>query len=555
MNKATSFLLLLLLTIPAAYAQFDWGNYSHSFPDGTTDKPTTVGMITAIRKPNDSYWHVAVDNQLNQLAEDSLFRGLLPANIVARTTFDTARVHFFLHGVTPKNAADYQFRVKEYPGQTVLVPWRIPRQFTTANHWRRPQGTNMVLPQIAYLGGFTAPLGHMVSVEVRSTRTQQRVGASVVAWVPIRPAIANLYTSDDIGAFLKKLEYPWAKEKASDKSGELSGRLDQVNNPLTMPATNRNLIFYLNAKIYNKEEMQYELLRNGQVIIPWKSNDYDNSFIWLEDYTHGSYRLNIRYTVQPQHVTSYYFVVQPAWYQSLWFRGMVGAFIAACMGAGIFGVLFVRQKQKSREALANKTKLQLELKAIYAQLNPHFVFNALSSIQGLINKQDMLGANTYLADFARLMRESLANSHKEAISLQEEIQGLDTYLKLEQLRFGFRYQITPDAAINRFNTSIPSLLLQPLVENAVKHGVSALREAGLITIRFDKTGEAMTVSITDNGRGFDAGQPTSGFGLKLTRDRIKLLNELNSEQPIQLTINQQLTTGTEVVLRFNHWFA
>ncbi|MBO0931372.1 sensor histidine kinase [Fibrella aquatilis] len=548
MNKATSFLFLLLLTTQTAHAQFDWGKYSHSFPDGTTDNPSVVGIIAAVPKPNDSYWDMkASTDKLAQLAGDSLFRGFPLADIVARTTFDTARVHFFLHGVTPKNAAEYQFRVKEYPGQTVLVPWGSPHRFTESN--RRDW------PQMAYLGGFTAPLGHMISVEARQTGNQQLVGASLIAWVPISPAISSLYTSNNLDAFLKKLQYPWAKETDAG-TGSLSGRVDKPSDPLTLPATNRNLIFYLtDAEIYSKEQVQYELIWDGQVIRPWQSNEYDNSFIWLKDYTPGSYRLNIRYTVQPQHVTSYYFAVQPAWYQSLWFRSMVGLFITACLGAGAFGVLFVRQKQKNREAVANKTKLQLELKAIYAQLNPHFVFNALSSIQGLINTGDIQGANTYLADFARLMRESLANSNKEELSLDKELQGLDTYLKLEQLRFGFRYQLTLDEAINQFDTSLPALLLQPLVENAVKHGVSALREVGLITVRFDKTGEAMTICITDNGRGFDASQPTGGFGLKLTHDRIKLLNELNSEQPIQLTINQLVTNGTEVLLRFNNWFA
>ena len=104
------------------------------------------------------------------------------------------------------------------------------------------------------------------------------------------------------------------------------------------------------------------------------------------------------------------------------------------------------------------------------------------------------------------MRESLANSHKDEVSLHEEIQSLDTYLRLEQLRFGFQYQITLDPAINRFDTSIPALLVQPLVENAVKHGVSALQEAGRVTIDFRRTGETMIVYVADNGRGWADGR-------------------------------------------------
>lgn len=200
-------------------------------------------------------------------------------------------------------------------------------------------------------------------------------------------------------------------------------------------------------------------------------------------------------------------------------------------------------------------KLQLELKTIYAQLNPHFVFNALSSIQGLINQQDIQGANNYLSDFARLMRESLTNSNKEEISLHEEIRGLETYLKLEQLRFGFAYQISLDDSIQRYDSSIPALLLQPLVENAVKHGVSTLGKDGRVDIHFDRNGDTMIVRIADNGKGFLSETPSTGFGLKVTRDRIKLMNELNRSQPIQLEITPRSPLGTEIILRFNHWFA
>ena len=511
------------------------------------DKPVAVGIITAIPKPNDSYWNTTTNNDLYELAKDSLFRGAPPANIVARTTFDTARVHFFLHGVNPQNAVDYQFRVKEYPANTVLIPWTTNYRFTESS-----QVKNFGL--MGYLGGYNAPLGHMVSVEVRRTGSNQLVTASVIAWVPIRPRIANLYTSDNLDAFLRKLQYPWAKDINPGRVSSVTGRIDQSDNPLTLPSTNKNLILVLNAEIYSKDQLQYELVRDGQVVIPWKRNEYDNSFIWLKDYTPGSYRLNIRYTVQPQHVANYYFIVEPAWYQSLGFKIMVGIFIAACLGAFLFLMLFVQQKQKSRRELANKTKLQLELKAIYAQLNPHFVFNALSSIQGLINKQDIEGANNYLADFARLLRESLANSHKDEVSLHEEIRMLDTYLKLEQLRFGFQYRINLDESINQFDTSIPALLVQPVVENAVKHGVSALQDVGLVTIHFEKTDETMTVRITDNGQGFSESQVTTGFGLKLTRDRINLLNELNKQQSIHLGIGSAFPAGTEVRLIFNHWF-
>ena len=547
MKKAILILLSLLPTSRAVHAQIDWGAYSQSFPDDATDDPATVALILAIPMDNNSFWERNGNSpHFFELTKDSAFqqarRWVLPTDLVARTTFDTAQAHFFLHGVNPANADAYQYRVLEYPTNRVVVPWHAIDRFTDSALIE-----SSGLPKMAYLGGYKAPLDHTLIVDVRKIGTSQIVATSLISWVSIKPVITNVYTSDNLDAFLKKLQYPWARENNP-------GGASPASDPLKLPATDNNLILFLGAKIYHKEQVQYELSRDGRVVIPWKDNDYDNSFTWLKDNAPGAYRLRVRYAVQPQHVREFDFAVSPAWYQSRSFRSMVGVFVLACLGAVVFLVLFFRQKQKARRELANKTKLQLELKTIYAQLNPHFVFNALNSIQGLINKRDIEGANNYLSDFARLMRESLTNSNKGEISLYEEIQGLDTYLRLEQLRFGFSYQITLDDAIQPYDSGIPALLLQPLVENAVKHGVSTLGEAGVIDIRFEKSGDAMVVRIADNGKGF-VKAPTSGLGLKLTRDRIELLKKLNQEQPIQLEIMPRPSAGTEIILRFNHWFA
>jgi LytS/YehU family sensor histidine kinase len=110
----------------------------------------------------------------------------------------------------------------------------------------------------------------------------------------------------------------------------------------------------------------------------------------------------------------------------------------------------------------------------------------LSSIQGLVNQQDFKGANEYLTDFAQLIRSLLINNAKAETPLQREIYTLETYLKLEKLRFGFSYSIEIDENIDLSAISIPSLLWQPLVENAVKHGVAMLEASGRINILFIK---------------------------------------------------------------------
>jgi two-component system, LytTR family, sensor kinase len=122
------------------------------------------------------------------------------------------------------------------------------------------------------------------------------------------------------------------------------------------------------------------------------------------------------------------------------------------------------------------------------------------------------------------------------------------------LRFGFKYNISVADDINVYETEIPSLLLQPLVENAVKHGISFLQEKGVISINFVRERNDMVVSVTDNGFGFAPSKNTNGFGLKLTRDRIKLMNDLVNGQHISFEIKANVPSGTVAELKFKNWF-
>lgn len=528
-----------ILTIASAQAQIRWDDYSQSYTTGSTGKSPAIGLLVALRKGNDFLWSIRETSKHFHLLNDTSFRQLRPKEIIVRNTFDTARAQFFMPGVGRKNAHLFQFRVMEYPGNRILVPWRGIDRFTDSTLIHESG-----IPEMAYLGGYRTSLGKMLIVDVKQVEHDRIMATSLIAWEPIKPVVTNVYTSDNVDQFLKKLQYPWAKIK------EPTGQQSPV---LTVPSTNTNLIFVLRGTIFTKDQIQYQLIRDGSVYSPWRYNEYDNSFIWLNQYPPGSYALTIRYSAQPQHIAEYRFDVEPAWYQTNLFRIVVGIFVAAILGASLFVILFIRQRRKTQREQLNRTRVQLELKAIYAQLNPHFVFNALSSIQGLINKQDIKGANEYLSDFARLLRESLNHSNKDEISLQEEMQTLDTYLKLEQLRFNFQYKTSIDPAINAYETNVPALLLQPLVENAVKHGVASLQADGRIAISVSRSAHTLIVTIADNGNGYTETKSASGVGLRLVHDRIKLLNELNPKQPITFVSNNS-GTGMHVTLTFTDWF-
>ena len=178
------------------------------------------------------------------------------------------------------------------------------------------------------------------------------------------------------------------------------------------------------------------------------------------------------------------------------------------------------------------------------------MFNALAGIQNLMNKNDIDNANRYLIKFARLTRNVL--DHKELISLTSEKTLLDDYLQMEQLRFGFRYQITASPDLDVENIEIPAMLLQPFVENAVKHGIAEKGNDGKIEINFRAQSADLVLSIKDNGNGFDVNQVYEGLGLALTKNRISLLNSIYKENQFLLDMKAD-ADGTIIKITLSQW--
>ncbi|MCX3264673.1 sensor histidine kinase [Pedobacter agri] len=207
-------------------------------------------------------------------------------------------------------------------------------------------------------------------------------------------------------------------------------------------------------------------------------------------------------------------------------------------------------KEKVAEQAKQKEVAQLKLNSVRSQLNPHFLFNALAGIQNLMNKNEIDNANRYLSKFARLTRNVLDS--KELISLTEEKTLLDDYLQMEQLRFGFQYKINASTDLDKENIEIPAMLLQPFVENAVKHGIAEKSNDGEITVTFEKQVSNLVLKISDNGKGFDTTQTYNGLGLALSKNRISLLNTIYKETPFILDI-QSDTNGTTVTITLTQW--
>jgi hypothetical protein len=228
----------------------------------------------------------------------------------------------------------------------------------------------------------------------------------------------------------------------------------------------------------------------------------------------------------------------------------------------IFGlVIFIYKRRLTllhKRETKLREKLDLELKAIRSQLNPHFMFNSLSSIQHLVNENRVDDANRYLSSFAGLMRKVLHQSEKELIPLENELDTLRQYLELEALRFKFNFDIEIDSNIDIFNVEIPPLVLQPFVENAVIHGIAGMHEKGHIHIGVNKNSKQITIVIDDNGLGINNSAInhkllSNGKGLELTHKRMDIIRK-NFSNEMTFTIrdkkseNQQ---GTRVEIKFD----
>lgn len=163
-----------------------------------------------------------------------------------------------------------------------------------------------------------------------------------------------------------------------------------------------------------------------------------------------------------------------------------------------------RLRQQEREQQLRWLASRAELKALRAQINPHFLFNALNSIAGLIAEQPQLADDT-IERLGRVFRYTLRKSEKEWVPLAEEVEFITAYLQVEQARFGERLQLSFDVEPDAGRVSIPAMSIQPLIENAVKHGVSAVAGRGCVSLSARLDRQRLVVKVRDNGPGFPAG--------------------------------------------------
>lgn len=260
------------------------------------------------------------------------------------------------------------------------------------------------------------------------------------------------------------------------------------------------------------------------------------------------------------------FTILPPFWQTWWFRLVNTLLFFIIIGFFIrFRVNQIHQKTaREKEKLEiEKHLLSLEQKALQLQMNPHFIFNALNSIQSLISQKDEKMARYQLAKFSKLMRSILENSRSQLITLEDEIQTLRNYLAIEKSSRGntFDFEITTLLEIETEELMIPPMMLQPFVENAIIHGVAHLTGNGKIHIHFLQKNKILECSIQDNGIGRVAAKKIKSqiqhqhksTALIVTQERLDIINKdlqgLKSLEIIDLKNKNGEISGTKILIR------
>ncbi len=297
---------------------------------------------------------------------------------------------------------------------------------------------------------------------------------------------------------------------------------------------------------------------------PWKLLNPKVNDIQFSSLSPGKYTIKFKNANREYNKVAYFRIKQPFWF-TWWFVLIV---------IGVLGsIIYLYNKWRisilSKQIVLLKEKVELEqnlgksiLTSIKAQMNPHFFYNALNTIQAYIFSNDKKNASFYLGKFSKLTRMILEMSEKESITLEEEIRALNLYLDLEKMRFetDFSYKLIVNENIDLDLVKIPSMLVQPYVENAIKHGLLHKGGDKILTINFVIKNNILEIKIDDNGVGRKYAQAVNthnyvnhqSFATEANQKRLAILNKYNGKK-VAVSVkdkidNEERPTGTLVTL-------
>jgi len=369
----------------------------------------------------------------------------------------------------------------------------------------------------------------------------------------------ELWIATSLGlVHLKELPVALPSEKPKI-TAKIKGRQELFLKPDSNLSNRQNaLTIYFHA---------FDFRSQGEILYRYRFPQRDSSYTYTKsrevnfpDLSPGTYH----FEVQAQNADGIWseasifnFTIDPPWWRTWWFLTLTGICIA------FFGsrVMNIRLKAIKDKAISQNKIKDLELAALRAQMNPHFIFNCLGSIQQFIAENEKDSATRYLAKFARLVRLSLHSSVDGQHSLSEEAEMLENYLSLEQMRFKdkFTFEIDLNAIDQPDELYMPPLLIQPFVENAIIHGMKNKAEQGKIKIAFAATDQILQAIVTDNGQGLpveseQADSNHKSVGMSLTNKRLQLLADDTNKHSYIIETMHSLDgqpAGTRVIVQIS----
>lgn len=490
-----------------------------------------------------------------------------PVNVINKkyssyNVYDPSPVSIIALGINPKSAPFYEYRIRRSDSMEngAWKPFSVFKQVRETGY------------QYALIGEFSFPGKYMV-LEVRDKSRQIIESGIVINWPAQKaPGVENMriyYEADNpLGKDAWKNDEILLKEYATGRNPltgvlgglrlpygftykeiiiDLSGVEITVGYKALLERTIKGikdtteLGFYFNSSTVRinpsliTQPAQYRLIV-GNTYFFRESSPYDENLLVVPFEILASPKESTKYSLR----------------EILPYAAAILALLAC-----LFLLYYRYTKKKIASSVKDKAIIQMQLRNLRSQLNPHFLFNALTSIRNLVEKNEVKAAGHYLSKFSSLTRAVLEINEDELISLEDELAIQDSYLQMEQLRFAFQYEITVDEQINPINTEIPAMLLQPFLENAVKHGVAPLKQEGRIRVAVSREGTTMTIVISDNGKWVDWVGPVdgrTGMGIRLSRERIQLFNEIYRSETIILQL-QPGVNGSIVKIQLKDWLS
>jgi len=310
-----------------------------------------------------------------------------------------------------------------------------------------------------------------------------------------------------------------------------------------------NITVYFEANATRSQKQYVYKYRMLGIDSTWISQPSEINFVRFPIIPSGAYTFQVK-TINEDGIESEIaeieFNIDSPFYQKWWFYVLIGLFIVLIVSViFLIRIRVIRQQNriKSAKKEVEKQLSQSQLTALRSQMNPHFIFNALNSIQDYIISNNKLLASDYLGLFADLMRKYLHFSNEDEITLEEEVESLDMYLQLEQVRFEetLAYTVNVSSDLDVIGVKLPVMLIQPFAENAIKHGLLHKKGERILDIEFLKEGQNLIITIKDNGIGRKQSAEVNkmrkkehkSFATSAQQKRIELINQSN-DNPITI---------------------